>query len=71
MYSACRCPAAELPECRCGKMHIPSIEPLPERSATHRCLRCPIELLQSEFERSEYVHDLFVSYSETLLSRVQ
>ena len=28
--------------------------------------RCPIELLQSEFERSEHVRDLFVSYSETL-----
>jgi hypothetical protein len=34
-------------------------------------VRCPIELLQSEFERGEYVRDLFVSYSEMLLSRVQ
>jgi CRP-like cAMP-binding protein len=34
-------------------------------------LRCPIELLQSEFKRSEHVRDLFVSYSETLLSQVQ
>src|ERR1700731_3625745 len=32
---------------------------------------CPIELLQSEFKRSEHVRDLFVSYSETLLSQVQ
>jgi hypothetical protein len=24
-------------------------------------VRCPIELLQSEFKRSEYVRDLFVS----------
>ena len=34
-------------------------------------VRCPIELLQSEFERSEHVRNLFVSYSETLLSQVQ
>ena len=34
-------------------------------------LRCPIELLQSEFKHSEHVRDLFVSYSETLLSQVQ
>ena len=34
-------------------------------------VRCPIELLQSEFQRSEHVRDLFVSYSETLLSQVQ
>jgi CRP-like cAMP-binding protein len=33
--------------------------------------RCPIELLQSEFKNSEHVRDLFVSYSETLLSQVQ
>ena len=32
---------------------------------------CPIELLQSEFKRSEHVRDLFVRYSETLLSLVQ
>ena len=36
-----------------------------------RMVRCPIELLQSEFKRSEYVRDLFVSYSETQLSQVQ
>ena len=34
-------------------------------------VRCPIELLQSEFKRSEQIRDLFVSYSETLLSQVQ
>ena len=34
-------------------------------------VRCPIGLLQSEFKRSEHVRDLFVSYSETLLSQVQ
>jgi len=34
-------------------------------------LRCPIEVLQSEFRRSEHVRDLFVSFSETLLSQVQ
>lgn len=34
-------------------------------------LRCPIEVLQAEFKRSEHVRDLFVSYSETLLSQVQ
>ena len=33
--------------------------------------RCPIELLQDEFKSSEHVRDLFVSYSETLLSQVQ
>jgi len=49
------------------------------RVSFNRCLvqleggivRCPIELLLSEFKRSEYVRDLFVSYSETLLSQVQ
>ena len=49
------------------------------RVSFNRCLvqleggivRCPIELLQSEFKHSEYVRDLFVSYSETLLSQVQ
>jgi CRP-like cAMP-binding protein len=49
------------------------------RASFNRCLvqlegamvRCPIQLLQSEFERSEHVRDLFVSYSETLLSQVQ
>ena len=34
-------------------------------------VRCPIRLLQAEFQRSEHVRDLFVSYSETLLSQVQ
>ena len=34
-------------------------------------VRCPIKLLQSEFTSSEHVRDLFVSYSETLLSQVQ
>jgi CRP-like cAMP-binding protein len=49
------------------------------RVSFNRCLvqlegsmvRCPIELLQSEFKRGEHVRDLFVSYSETLLSQVQ
>jgi CRP-like cAMP-binding protein len=49
------------------------------RASFNRCLvqleggmvRCPIELLQLEFKRSEHVRDLFVSYSETLLSQVQ
>lgn len=49
------------------------------RTSFNRCLvqleggmvRCPIELLQSEFKTSEHVRDLFVSYSETLLSQVQ
>jgi CRP-like cAMP-binding protein len=36
-----------------------------------RTVRCPIELLQHEFKNSEHVRDLFVSYSETLLSQVQ
>ena len=34
-------------------------------------VRCPIELLQYEFQASEHVRNLFVSYSETLLSQVQ
>jgi CRP-like cAMP-binding protein len=34
-------------------------------------VRCPIELLQHEFTISEHVRNLFVSYSETLLSQVQ
>jgi len=34
-------------------------------------LRCPIEAVQEEFARSANVRDLFVSYSETLLSQVQ
>jgi CRP-like cAMP-binding protein len=33
-------------------------------------LRCPIEALRAEFEKSEHIRDLFVSYSETLLSQV-
>jgi CRP-like cAMP-binding protein len=49
------------------------------RVSFNRCLvqlegsmvRSPIGLLQSEFKRSEHVRDLFVSYSETLLSQVQ
>ncbi len=49
------------------------------RVSFNRCLvqlvgdmvRCPIKLLQSEFKHSEHVRDLFVSYSETLLSQVQ
>jgi CRP-like cAMP-binding protein len=34
-------------------------------------VRCPIKFLQAEFKSSEHVRDLFVSYSETLLSQVQ
>jgi CRP-like cAMP-binding protein len=34
-------------------------------------VRCPIQILQYEFRNSEHVRDLFVSYSETLLSQVQ
>ena len=49
------------------------------RVSFNRCLvqleggmvRCPIEVLQTEFQTSEHVRDLFVSYSETLLSQVQ
>jgi CRP-like cAMP-binding protein len=49
------------------------------RASFNRCLvqlegdmvRCPIDFLKSEFRRSEHVRDLFVSYSETLLSQVQ
>lgn len=33
-------------------------------------LRCPIEPLRLEFERSNHVRNLFVSYSETLLSQI-
>jgi CRP-like cAMP-binding protein len=36
-----------------------------------RMVRCPIELLQTGFRTSEHVRNLFVSYSETLLSQVQ
>lgn len=49
------------------------------RVSFNRCLvqlegsmvRCPIKFLQTEFEDSENVRNLFVSYSETLLSQVQ
>jgi CRP-like cAMP-binding protein len=46
------------------------------RVSFNRCratamVRCPIKLLHAEFKRSEQVRDLFVSYSETLLSQVQ
>ena len=49
------------------------------RTSFNRCIvqlqgpmvRCPIEALRSEFDRSDQVRDLFVSYSETLLSQVQ
>jgi CRP-like cAMP-binding protein len=49
------------------------------RVSFNRCLvqfeggmvRCPIDFLQSEFMHSEHVRNLFVSYSETLLSQVQ
>jgi CRP-like cAMP-binding protein len=49
------------------------------RTSFNRCLiqlegsmvRCPIEFLQAEFDRSGHVRNLFVSYSETLLSQVQ
>lgn len=49
------------------------------RVSFNRCLvqlegamvRCPIEVLQTEFRQSEHVRDLFVSYSETLLSQIQ
>jgi CRP-like cAMP-binding protein len=34
-------------------------------------VRCRIEVLQAEFDRSAWVRNLFVSYSETLLSQVQ
>ena len=33
-------------------------------------LRCPIEPLHSEFQKNEHIRDLFVSYSETLLSQI-
>ncbi|MDQ6703798.1 MAG: Crp/Fnr family transcriptional regulator [Pseudomonadota bacterium] len=34
-------------------------------------VRVPIEVLRGEFERSEHVRNLLVSYSETLLAQVQ
>lgn len=33
-------------------------------------VRCPIEPLHAEFQKNEHIRDLFVSYSETLLSQV-
>ena len=36
-----------------------------------RLVRVPIEVIRGEFERSEHVRNLLVSYSETLLSQVQ
>ena len=36
-----------------------------------RLVRVPIEIVLGEFERSEHVRNLLVSYSETLLSQVQ
>jgi CRP-like cAMP-binding protein len=49
------------------------------RVSFNRCLvqlegdmvRCPIEYLHAEFNDSEHVRNLFVSYSETLLSQIQ
>src|ERR1700675_2266922 len=49
------------------------------RTSFNRCIvqleghtvRCPIQLLQYELKNSEHVRDLFVSYSETLLSQIQ
>ncbi len=49
------------------------------RASFNRCLvqlegaidRCPIELIQEEFQSSEHARDLFLSYSETLLAQVQ
>jgi CRP-like cAMP-binding protein len=48
------------------------------RSSFNQCViqlegsmvQCPIEVLRLEFERSEHIRNLFVSYSETLLSQV-
>ncbi|MFM9940090.1 MAG: Crp/Fnr family transcriptional regulator [Hyphomicrobiaceae bacterium] len=34
-------------------------------------VRCPITVLQSEFDNNAHARNLFVSYSETLLSQVQ
>jgi CRP-like cAMP-binding protein len=34
-------------------------------------VRCKIEVLQTEFNQSAHIRDLFVSFSETLLSQVQ
>ncbi len=34
-------------------------------------MRCPIDILRREFKDNSHVNDLFVSYSETLLSQIQ
>jgi CRP-like cAMP-binding protein len=34
-------------------------------------VRCPIQVIRKEFQSSEHMRDLLVSYSETLLSQVQ
>jgi CRP-like cAMP-binding protein len=34
-------------------------------------VRCPVKILQDEFRKSEHVRDLFVGYSETLMSQIQ
>jgi CRP-like cAMP-binding protein len=34
-------------------------------------VRCRIEILQAEFNQSDHIRDLFVSFSETLLSQIQ
>ncbi len=49
------------------------------RSSFNRCIvqltgpiaRCPIDVLHHQFQHSERVRDLFVGYSETLLSQAQ
>ncbi|MBR0995496.1 Crp/Fnr family transcriptional regulator [Bradyrhizobium japonicum] len=49
------------------------------RTSFNRCIvqlaghmvRCPIKVLQEEFERNNDVRNLFVSFSETLLSQIQ
>jgi CRP-like cAMP-binding protein len=49
------------------------------RTSFNRCIvqlagpmvRCRIEVLELEFSRSKHVRDLFLSFSETLLSQVQ
>src|SRR5882757_3865117 len=34
-------------------------------------VRCPIKIVQEEFRRSEHVRNLFVSYTQTLMTQVQ
>jgi CRP-like cAMP-binding protein len=34
-------------------------------------VRCPIKIVQEEFRRSEHVRDLFVSYTQTMMTQVQ